>query len=204
MTEQDAGAIDSSGEEVVEGPLQIGQRVVDPSLVTGMKYLAWVESSRLTFSANHNTTDVPTSPSQPCGVREPLFFDLVAHRDLGTTFRPGGYVRVTVTVLLPASLPVVRTTKSLYEATSPRFSRPTVVTRLIVPSGKLPTTVAVAASKLEPFDFRSWKWSKFGFVEAGQWNSAWSSSGFQPPVSVTPSGVLPGSGYTLGRDVVSG
>ena len=40
MTEQDAGAIDSSGEEVVEGPLQIGQRVVDPSLVTGMKYLA--------------------------------------------------------------------------------------------------------------------------------------------------------------------
>ena len=47
MTEQDAGAIDSSREEVVEGPLKIGGRLVDPSLVTGMKYLArlysWME-----------------------------------------------------------------------------------------------------------------------------------------------------------------
>ena len=40
MIEQDAGAIDSSGEEVVEGPLKIGQRVVAPRLITGMKYLA--------------------------------------------------------------------------------------------------------------------------------------------------------------------
>ncbi len=40
MTEQDAGAIDSSREEAVEGPLNIGQRVVAPSLVTGMKSLA--------------------------------------------------------------------------------------------------------------------------------------------------------------------
>ncbi len=39
MTEQDAGAIDSSREEAVEGPLNIGKRVVDPSLITGVKYL---------------------------------------------------------------------------------------------------------------------------------------------------------------------
>jgi hypothetical protein len=39
MTEQDAGVIGSSGEEAVEGPSNIGKRVVDPSLITGMKYL---------------------------------------------------------------------------------------------------------------------------------------------------------------------
>ena len=39
MTEQDSDAIDSSGEEAVEGLLNMGQRVVDPRLITGMKYL---------------------------------------------------------------------------------------------------------------------------------------------------------------------
>ena len=44
-TEPDAGAIGSSGAAavegplIVEGPLMIGKRVVDPSLITGVKYL---------------------------------------------------------------------------------------------------------------------------------------------------------------------
>ena len=39
MTEQDACATGSSREEATEGPLNIGGRLVDPSVITGMKYL---------------------------------------------------------------------------------------------------------------------------------------------------------------------
>ena len=39
LTEPDAGASDSSREEAVEGLLKVGKRVVDPSLITGVKYL---------------------------------------------------------------------------------------------------------------------------------------------------------------------
>ncbi len=54
--------------------------------------------------------------------------------------------RMIVTVLLPASLPVVSLTKTLNEATSPGLSRPVVVLRLSVSDGTVATTVAVAAS----------------------------------------------------------
>ncbi len=54
--------------------------------------------------------------------------------------------RVIVTVLLPASLPVVRTTKTLNEATSVGALRPSVVENVVVPGEMLPMTVAVAAS----------------------------------------------------------
>jgi len=83
----------------------------------------------------------------------PEFFEFRARWNVLHEFSTGGstwshlnHGRVIVTVLLPASLPVVRTTKTLNEATSPGLSRPTVVARLVVPAAKLPTTVAVAAS----------------------------------------------------------
>ena len=44
MTEQDASG--SSREEAVEGPLNIGGRLVDPSLITGIKYLGRLSSLR--------------------------------------------------------------------------------------------------------------------------------------------------------------
>ena len=44
LTEPDSGASDSSREEAVEGPLKIGKRVVDPSLITGVKYLGRLSS----------------------------------------------------------------------------------------------------------------------------------------------------------------
>ena len=44
LTEQDAGASGSSQEEAVEGPLNIGGRLVDPSLITGIKYLGRLSS----------------------------------------------------------------------------------------------------------------------------------------------------------------
>ena len=44
MTEPDVCAIGSSREEAVEGPLKIGKRVVDPSLITGVKYLGRLSS----------------------------------------------------------------------------------------------------------------------------------------------------------------
>ena len=56
------------------------------------------------------------------------------------------YGRVIVTVLLPASLPVVRTTKTLNEATSVGALRPSVVENVVVPGEMLPMTVAMAAS----------------------------------------------------------
>ena len=46
MTEQDAGASGSSREEATEGPLNIGGRLVDPSLITGVKYLGRWSSLR--------------------------------------------------------------------------------------------------------------------------------------------------------------
>ena len=63
-----------------------------------------------------------------------------------TALAPKPHGRVMVTVLLPASLPVVSLTKTLNEATSPGLSRPVVVLRLSVSDGTVATTVAVAAS----------------------------------------------------------
>jgi len=51
---------------------------------------------------------------------------------------------VIVTVLLPASLLVVRTTKILKEATSPGLAKPAKVVVPELPGGWLPITLAVA------------------------------------------------------------
>ena len=51
-----------------------------------------------------------------------------------------------VSVLLPATLPVLRMTNNLKLATSPAVVSPAVVSRLNVPGDAVPTTVAVPAS----------------------------------------------------------
>ena len=79
----------------------------------------------------------------------PLAYKMTARRSASMTSTAGALLqkphgRVIVTVLLPASLPVLSLTKTLNEATSPGLSRPVVVLRLSVSAGTVATTVAAS------------------------------------------------------------
>ena len=100
----------------------------------------WVKSSSVRLSLERTT--------RPRG--HPL--EMSTMKSYSTSFSNGCYGRVIVTVLLPASLPVVSFTKTLNEATSPEFSKPAVVSSVVVPAGMCATTVAVAASNVAPSD----------------------------------------------------